>query len=458
MNNVDQAVATQQSERINQLHQNLEIGVEPLPRPNSGYFTISQIIDGDWNQKSYKVSQLDEVMKNLDKDVDTYISQYVFRKPNRRSENLHTISHAFVDLDTYNVEALAGMPAEEIVDKILAFCKEKQVPIPSLIISSGRGLYLKYIWSTFVSGGASERAVAVNKQLVKTFREFGTDPKCVDMSRIFRVVGSVNTKSGTRCGVAWAEPGDDGQLVKTYDFDKFADQILPYTRAEVKAFRDLKNNLVSLGQFKRQKRAGSQNGGWCQFHWKVLEDIVHLKMMRYGSGTVQKPMRDIFGFLGAVQLAHVIDNGADLFDEIRCWISQSGLLRESYTSKELISACSTLNNRLKEQRAGKWQTFNGKKFPPVYTYSIKSMLELLEVKQHEMKQLSVLIDGEEKQRRDTKRRRQKRRGAGMMPREEYLKRAADRKQKARKLQARGKSISAISRALGVARTTVYGYL
>jgi hypothetical protein len=458
MRNLTKSAVAQDSEYINQLHHNLGIGIEPLPRPDSGYFTISQIIDGDWKQKAYKMSQLEDVLKSLDKDVDTYISQSVFKRPNRRSENLHTMSHAFVDLDTYNVEALKGMAVENIVDKILTFCKKNQIPIPSLIISSGRGLYLKYIWSTFVSGQARERAVAVNKQLVETFREFGTDPHCVDMSRIFRVVGSVNSKSGTRCSLAWAEPGEDGKLVKTYDFEKFADEILPYTREEVKAFRESKNKLASLGQFKRQKKPGLKKGGWRQFHWKVLDDIVHLKMMRYGSGTVQKPMRDTFGFLGAVQLAHVIDSKANLFDEIRCWISQSGLLRESYTSKELISACSTLNNRLKEQRAGKSRILNGKKISPVYTYSIKRMIKLLDIKQHEMKQLTVLIDAKEKQRRDTVRKRKKRRDAGMIPREKYLSRAADRKKKARTLKAAGKSISEISQAIGVKRSTVYGYL
>lgn len=458
MHNSNQAVATQHSEHITELQLNLETGVEPLPRPDSGYFTISQIIDGNWKQKAYKVDQLEEVMQNLDKDVDTYISQSVFKKPNRRSANIHTISHAFVDLDTYNVEALEDMPVEAIVDRILDFCAAKQFPVPSLIISSGRGLYLKYIWSTFVSGRASERAVAVNKQLVETFKEFGTDPHCVDMSRIFRVVGSVNSKSGTRCSLAWAEPGDDGQAVKTYDFDKFADKILPYTRAEIQAFRELETNLVSLGQFKGFKKPRAEKGGWQQFHWKVLGDIVRLKKMRYGSGVVKKPMRDTFGFLGAVQLAHVIDNKANLFDEIRCWISQSGLLRESYTSKELISACSTLNNRLKEHRSGKWQTFNGKKVSPVYTYSIARMIELLDIKQHEMKQLTVLINGEEKQRRDTERRRKKRRDGGMMPRTVYLKRAEDRKRRARQMVAEGKSIHEICQILEVGRSTVYGYL
>ena len=55
---------------------------------------------------------------------------------------------------------------------------------------------------------AAGRAVAVNKALVRRFAAFGADPAAVDMSRILRVVGTTNTKSGERAEILWLNECD----------------------------------------------------------------------------------------------------------------------------------------------------------------------------------------------------------------------------------------------------------
>ena len=55
---------------------------------------------------------------------------------------------------------------------------------------------------------AAGRAVAVNKALVRRFAAFGADPAAVDVSRILRVVGTTNSKSGERTEILWLNECD----------------------------------------------------------------------------------------------------------------------------------------------------------------------------------------------------------------------------------------------------------
>ena len=52
-------------------------------------------------QSSYRVDLLPQVLDALDPDIDSYMSQATFFRPNRRLVNLWHLPLCFVDLDTY---------------------------------------------------------------------------------------------------------------------------------------------------------------------------------------------------------------------------------------------------------------------------------------------------------------------------------------------------------------------
>ena len=52
-------------------------------------------------QSSYRVDVLPQVLAALDPDIDSYMSQATFFRPNRRLVNLWHLPLCFVDLDTY---------------------------------------------------------------------------------------------------------------------------------------------------------------------------------------------------------------------------------------------------------------------------------------------------------------------------------------------------------------------
>lgn len=96
----------------------------------------------------------------------------------------------YVDLDTYKTELnntqILMCLQEEYFDHLM--------PHPSLIIDSGRGMYL--LWHINENILAYNRWIRVQKYLQETLQDFGADGAVVsDSARVFRCIGSINPKS-----------------------------------------------------------------------------------------------------------------------------------------------------------------------------------------------------------------------------------------------------------------------
>ncbi len=388
--------------------------LEPRITPKWGFWTLNTTRPGErMRQQSHRVEQMPFVLKNINKNIDSYISQCFFNKPNRRALNVAYITHSYVDLDTYNCDYLEGFSRDQILHKLLAFCDDEDIPVPSYIVFSGRGIYLKWAWKHCLPRKAVGRVVAVNKALVAKFAYFGADPKAVDVSRVLRVVGTTNSKSGERAEIIFENKV--GNETVTYDFDMFADEVLPYTRDQIKKWREEKAEkkaryseaqILSFQKFHarnaRAQAAEQQLDGayWADWHWTIVEDLRKLAEMRYPRGVVPEGLRDLFGHLMSCQLAQVIQR--DLYQEL---VTYCGLiLPSSYLDKDLKHHASSLLDRHKRAQRGEKVEFRGKKYSPIYTYKKSTMIDLLGIEQDEMRELSALIDTQEKYRRNNERR------------------------------------------------------
>jgi DNA-binding NarL/FixJ family response regulator len=95
-----------------------------------------------------------------------------------------------------------------------------------------------------------------------------------------------------------------------------------------------------------------------------------------------------------------------------------------------------------------WQ---GLEIDPRYRFKTETIIELLDITPEEQKEMDVLISPEEKYRRKV----EKRRKAGVMPRAEYEGRATRRRSEARRLVAEGKTVKEIGKLLDVNWRSVY---
>src|SRR4051794_24531907 len=196
-----------------------------LPRSDRPFWTLNVKVAGDrMSQRPYRLRDLEWVLRNVNPRLDTYMSQAFFDRPCRRALHVSWLTHAYVDLDIYRLPVPPN--PHHAPHWVRQHCRDNNIPPPSLIIFSGRGIFLKWCWRSPIPRAAAGRAVAVNRTLVKAFAEFGADPACVDVSRILRVVGTTNSKSGEVAKILWQEEHDGD--VATYDFDAFRrDPALP---------------------------------------------------------------------------------------------------------------------------------------------------------------------------------------------------------------------------------------
>jgi hypothetical protein len=98
--------------------------------------------------------------------------------------------------DIYRVPRLAALPTSEAARNVLAYCSDTGTPLPSAVISSGRGLYAKWYWSKPVERADVGRLMGVNRALVRRLDRFGADPKATDATRVLRITGSHHTGAG----------------------------------------------------------------------------------------------------------------------------------------------------------------------------------------------------------------------------------------------------------------------
>ncbi len=99
---------------------------------SKGWITKAEISDDGYNQWHYKCEDLIEL--KFDKD-NIYITLNTFYKPCRRLDCIKELNALFIDLDTYKT----SFTKEQILMNLNENYFKQSIPIPNLIVDSGRG-------------------------------------------------------------------------------------------------------------------------------------------------------------------------------------------------------------------------------------------------------------------------------------------------------------------------------
>ena len=468
---------------------------EPLlyVSPNDpGYFScLVQHTDGKKAQSSFPLDRLPFVLRNLNPRLDTWISQATFWRPNRRVINLRSISLVFADIDCYKSEWSQGLDPQEMAQKFRSFCEQQGVWDPSIILFSGRGLQVKWFFKNPIPRQALPRWNFLERWIVDRFLDYGADPRAKDASRVLRVEHTINSKSGKFCRVVYENLDDEGET-KRYDFESMFNAVAPISRDEYRRQRDRLRIQTEAWKKAGRDRRAKVALDVSTLYWDRLEDLRKLCRIRGGVKEGHR-MSMLFHMTICLSFCGLVEP-ATFFSEMYALANQ--IDPRWHVSKSEVS---TLYVRLKELRKGTLYEYNGRKYPAMYTPKNRTVIAQLEITAEEQRQMKSLIDSCEKARRKVERRRE----AGMMPRQEYEGRSHARRerayelikegvnvgdaakqmqlssrhvirllnsfdvrvspsevkrQKALELFAQGKSKAEIARRLGVSRTQVYSYL
>ncbi|UVK92698.1 replication protein [Pseudomonas atacamensis] len=423
-------------------------------RTRAGFFSLLVDSRGEKRQSSHRLADMPKVLSLLDKKRDTWMSQAEFIRPNRRVVNLLRLGLLFTDLDTYRIPALAGRDPEKLAASVLYFCAEEGVPVPSMLIYSGRGIQAKWLLEGTIPRQALPRWNACQRYLVDHLAHIGADPMAKDASRVLRTVETVNSKSGEVCRVVHVTNGIDGQPIR-YNFEYMSEALLPTARWTIEQQRQeqgqrraTKKPFLLVPGGKADNLRGFSGR---QLAWDRLEDLRKLAELRGGVVEGQR-MQHLFWRLNFLLLSGAT-NSKQMYHEA------AALAREldpqwNSRSKELM----TLFSKAKAYEAGEKVSFGGKDYAPLYTPKNDTLINLFGITADEQHQLKTIVSRVEAAERDRRRHELRRRAAGSVDRQTYLDTAKAKQTQAQALRREGLSVRAIAKLMGVSVMAVSRYI
>jgi hypothetical protein len=436
--------------------------------------------DGRMVQRSFALARMGEELLKLQGLPDVWISQCEFFKPNRRIVNLWRMPLSFVDLDTYKVEHLTRHSPEALVQSLLLWCQDCKLPEPSLIVFSGRGLQVKWVFNRPIPTKALPRWQAVQRELFSQLADLGADARALDASRVLRLVDTTNSRSGEKVRIVHmartptmgAERLASGLIA--YDFDVFADSVLPISRGQLQEHRKerkFENDKGKTEKAARQARmaqftvVSGANGPRAsqypnlrkfiphQLAWDRLADMRTLAKQRGFDSGLPSGQRDIFLFLCACFLANAV-----IVPKLPLEIMElAHEFAPTWSDADVTSCVSSVLARAAAAARGETVTFSGKEVSPLYRWHNATLIERLSITPQEERRLGTIISKTEASRRDAQRHKESRRVAGGRSREEGLQERTALCARAKLLRANGNSYPAIARELGIGLATAHRY-
>ena len=354
----------------------------------------------NYNQLSFGFEKSQEVIEKLIGRDNIYISINSFCKLNRKKDSLRQLNALWVDIDYYKIPKYKDLEPSELIsimEKKGLFKKLK----PSFFVYSGNGLYLYFLiedshpnclplWSK------------LQKKVNELYTEFGADPRAIDCCHVFRLPGTVNTKTGKRVELIrdFKNPFSRNESFKRYSLKEIANMIAPelvaidniqrvsYPKAlkkEVKSFKDNNSNL----QYK----------SFNTLYFNRLKDLEALQRHRLNC----EGNRELMCLLYRLFSLHI---SSDFKYALDCTLKFNSRFDRPLSSSEVIS--STKSAELSfinyQNSMNDYSKLSDKTLPlndflrerGCYIYGNSKLIELLDITKEEMKFLSTIIDEEEK--------------------------------------------------------------
>lgn len=425
-------------------------------------------------QTTVKLIQLPEALAAVNAANDVWIGQNEFFRPNRRLVSLTRLCACYLDIDTYKMEHLRGLSPASLGMFVQDAVRESGLPAPSLVVYSGQGVQLKWLLERPVPKDALPRWQAVQAELCRRLAHIGADPRALDASRVLRVVGTVNNKTGQAVRIldtlqviaGGATPLGNGYL--GYAFETLATEVLPLGRSELEVLREERAEDIAERAKVRAARKGQLvvlEGGKgrastgrplipSSLAWDRYGDLERLISLRGWKEGVPPGHRDVFVFLAACFLsqAHV---APALFPEVvefvRAYVP-------AWRDEEIRSCVCSVMARAEMAMRGQMIEFDGVERDPRYFFRNRTLVDLLEISSTEQAQLKTIIGETESKRRDAQWHRDRRRAAGARSREEVEAEREAKRQEAKQLRAQGLCREKVATLLGVSIRTVDSYV
>lgn len=377
-----------------------------------GFFSIEKK-RSTWQQ--YFFENTKEIYIKI-QEHDVYVSQNTFNQESRRLIHLKELKAIYIDIDCYKVNM-----KKEAVKYYLEKDLYGIIPIPNMLIDSGRGLYyIIYLENTMVDQLAKWKVV--EEFLYNELKKYGADHKSLDATRVLRIVGSTNSKVNSIV-----------KVIDTYEYQYTLDEIIEHFIPEIQEDIETQNpkRVKKLG---RKKKIVSLYN-LASLYYSRYRDILKLVEIRKHNMT---GYRETTLFLIRYFLSVYYTDDGQALEEI---IEINNMFTEPLELKEVIEATSSATVGANENK---------------YKYSNDKLIKLLDITPLEQEQMSTIISTKEKYRRNNLKRKEKRRNEnGLTKREEEKNKKLEQ---IKELDSKKYTLNEMVKIMGMSKAQIKRYL
>lgn len=376
--------------------------VKNLHESNDGFITIAKV-QKKWKQQYF--NDVNDIRIRLN-TKDTYVSQNSFINQSRKLINLNRLHSIYIDIDCYK----KNLTKEATV----YFLEEMygEIPKPNFLIDSGRGIY--YVILINESKKKLPEWRTIEQFLYEKMEWLGADAKCLDATRVLRVIDSINSKNNGKV-----------KIVDQYEYDYSIDEILENYIPEIQKYKKSKKKKKG-----RPRKIVSLYNLYNLYASRIADIEKLCELRNYNMTGYRETTLFLYRYFSNVYY----DDEDDALDNA---LELNEMFTEPLDEDELITATESASRYYKDN---------------VYKYSSAKLINLLDITEEEQMQLSTIISKKEKYRRNNLRRYNERRDEeGKTLKEKEI---ADRLNKIRELKQKKFTNKEIAEKLGITERTV----
>lgn len=361
------------------------------PQNTSGWITLAKKDPTTHRFRQYHY-QPEELADHLSQwtDEDVYYSQQTFFKPQRRIDTIRQLRTLYVDLDVYNL----NLNPDWVLGKLEHEYFGQTIPEPNVVIFSGRGLVL--IWNIDpVPHMAMPLWRAIETFFADALKEVGADTKATDPARIFRLPGTVNSKSRKTVTAQYRHD-------YRYDIHELQFDYLPELTPKVKKKPGRKPKILHLFNI-------------YSLHMTRALDIAKLVEIRGGN---MDNCREYACFLYRYFTCCYTSDPEQALEDT---LSLNAEFTHPLTEREVRRATKSAEKAWEAKSNAKADAEAKAMGYPGAGYNLKNtkIIDWLNITPEEQRELSTIIGPQEKRRRNLKLKEEQRREQGIRPMEEY---------------------------------------
>lgn len=406
-----------------------------------GYIQAMKIDNKKIEIYNGKNSELREIVETLENEVDVFITPNTMYKKQRRVANIRQFRALFQDLDIHKL----GYSKEETVCMIYILVYENKIPMPSMIVDSGRGIHI-YWKIKNAPYGALNTWQELQDYLYYQLKHLQADRNATDGARVLRLPNTLNSKESVLCKVI--EVHDDIE----YSMYDLREQYLNYSISKQLQFQEAKT-VKNKTKVVNNKFFNSYS-----LHMARVEDMETLCKLR---GYNMKGYRNMIIHCYAYWKGIYIRDIDELENEV-IELNNSFLEPMKETEIRAVLRCvpraieKFINYEQGIRNGEDKRVSKGMRDKEGYWYKNETLIDRLEITEEEQRHMKTIIGTQEKYRRNNERRVQARRNEnGLTKKQQEL---ADLKNKVLELREQGLSIRKIAENLGKSKGTIENIL